>query len=135
MLGPGRGDLYADLAAAYLPLNRLDEAKATAREARAHNLDGHNLHAVLYLVDFLQHDASGMEREAAGMMGKPGYEDEMLSAESDTVAYSGEFTRARELTRRAAESAQRADEKEVAAGYQAKVGVREALVGNMALAK
>ena len=68
-------------------------------------------------------------------MGKPGFEDVMLDAESDTAAYGGQFAKARELTRRASDSAQRADEKETAAGYEAEAAVREALVGNMSLAK
>ena len=68
-------------------------------------------------------------------MGKPGFEDVMLGAESDTAAYGGQFAKARELTRRASDSAQRADEKETAAGYEAEAAVREALVGNMSLAK
>jgi hypothetical protein len=118
-----------------MSLNRLDEAKATAREAQAHNLDGPSVHLNLYGVDFLQHDAAGMERETAALMGKPGWEDVMLYSEADTAAYGGEFAKARKLTERAADSAQRADDKEQAAGYNAGAAVREALVGNMALAK
>ena len=68
-------------------------------------------------------------------MGKPGFEDLMLDIESDTAAYGGQFAKARELTRRAVESAQRADEKETAARYEAEAAVREALVGNMSQAK
>jgi ATP/maltotriose-dependent transcriptional regulator MalT len=59
----------------------------------------------------------------------------MLGDESDTAAYAGQFAKARELTRRASDSAQRADEKETAAGYGAEAAVREALVGNMSQAK
>jgi eukaryotic-like serine/threonine-protein kinase len=119
----------------YLSVNRLDEARSTAQEAQAHNLDNPANHLFLYSIDFLQHDAAGMEREAAGLMGKRGFEDVILYIESDTAAYGGQFSKARELTRRASESAQRADEKETAAGYQAEAAVREALVGNMRLAK
>jgi Flp pilus assembly protein TadD len=134
-LDPGSGIGYANLAISYALVNRLDEARATAQEAQAHNLDNPSIHLDLYIVDFLQHDAAGMEREAAGLMGKPGVEDAMLDGESDTAAYAGQFFKARELTRRASDSAQRADEKETAAGYEAEAAVREALVGNMALAK
>ena len=134
-LDPGSGLGYANLVGSYLQVNRLDEARATAQEAQAHNLDNPSVHLNLYIVDFLQHDAAGMEREAAGLMGKPGYEDAMLGAESDTAAYGGHFAKARELTRRASDSAQRADEKETAAGYEAEAAVREALAGNMGLAK
>jgi len=134
--GRGRGATgCGNLVHAYLCLNRLDEARAAAREAQAHDLDSSAVHLLLYLVDFLQHDASGMEREAAGLMGKPGYENAILDAESDTAAYGGQLAKARELTRRAAESAQRADEKEVAASYDAEAAVREVLVGNKSVAR
>jgi serine/threonine protein kinase/Tfp pilus assembly protein PilF len=134
-LDPGSGNAYADLVSAYVVVNRLDEARATAQEAQAHNLDNPAIHLSLYIIDFLQHDTAGMEREAAGLMGKPGFDDFMLDVESDTAAYGGQFAKARELTRRAVESAQRADEKETGAGYEAEAAVREALVGNMSQAK
>jgi tetratricopeptide (TPR) repeat protein len=134
-LSPRDGASYAILVGSYLNVNRLDEARATAQEAQAHNLDTFTIHLELYGIDFLQHDAAGMEREAAALMGKPGFEDAMLGTESDTAAYGGQFAKARELTRRASDSAQRADEKETAAGYKAEAAVHEALVGNMVLAK
>jgi tetratricopeptide (TPR) repeat protein/predicted Ser/Thr protein kinase len=134
-LNPESGSSYSDLVGGYLDVNRLDEARATAHEAQVKNLDNPTNHTFLYVIDFLQHDAAGMEREAAELMGKPGFEDAMLNAESDTAAYAGQFSKARELTRRASESAQRADEKETAASYEGEAAVREALVGNMSLAK
>jgi len=134
-LSPESGVNYSNLVTGYLNVYRLDEARATAQEAQAHNLDNPANHQLLYTIDFLQHDAAGMEREAAALMGKPGFEDVMLDVESDTAAYAGHFSKARELTRRASESAQRADEKETAADYEAEAAWREALVGNMSLAK
>ncbi len=134
-LDPGSGLSYANLVFGYLNVGRLDEARATALEVQAHNLDSPQVHFGLYAIDFLQHDAAGMEREVAALQGKPGFEDVMLYYESDTAAYAGRFAKARELTRRAADSAQRADEKETAAGYEAESAVREALVGNMGQAR
>jgi hypothetical protein len=134
-LDSGSGLSYGNLVASYLEVNRLDEARATAQEAQAHNLDSPLIHFNLYAIDFLQHDAAGMEREAAALMGKPGFEDLMLDTESGTATYGGQFAKARELTRRASDSAQRADEKEPAAAYEAEAAVREALVGNMGRAK
>ena len=116
-------------------LNQLDKAKAAAQEARARNLESPWIPLILYTVDFLAHDAAGMEQEAAGAMGKPGIEDQILFLESETAAYGGAFAKARELTRRAADSALRAKEKETAAEYQAHASLREALAGNMDLAK
>jgi serine/threonine protein kinase/Flp pilus assembly protein TadD len=134
-LSPGSGLSYSNLVSGYLNVNRLDEARETVQEAQTRNLDNPGNHLALYNIDFLQHDAAGMEREAPALMGKPGFEDIMLEYESDSAAYAGQFSKARELTRRASESAQRADEKETAAGYESESAWREALVGNMSQAK
>jgi eukaryotic-like serine/threonine-protein kinase len=134
-MNPGSGTSYSNLVTAYLSVNRLDEARATAEEAKSRNLDSPLNHANLYLIDYLQHDAAGMEREAAQLMGKPGYEDVALYYQSETAACAGQLAKAKELSQRAAESAQRADEKETAAGYAAEAALRAALIGDMALAK
>jgi eukaryotic-like serine/threonine-protein kinase len=134
-LNPGSGLMRANLVAAYMQLNRSDEAKATAQEAQAQHLDSPNIHLSLYLVDFLQRDAAGMEREAATLVGKPGFEDVMLLYQSQTAGYAGQFARKRELVRRAMDSATRADEKEVAATDQAAAAGSEAMAGNASLAK
>ncbi len=59
----------------------------------------------------------------------------MLFLQSETAAYGGELAQSRELTRRAADSAQRVGEKETAAEYVAHASIREALLGDMAAAK
>jgi tetratricopeptide (TPR) repeat protein len=59
----------------------------------------------------------------------------ILFLESETAAYNGEFAKSRELTRRAADSAERTNENETAAEYLGHSAVREALVGNMDAAK
>ena len=69
-LSPESGLYYSNLVIGYLTVNRLDEARATAQEAQAHNLDNPGNHQSLYSIDFLQHDAAGMEREAAAADGK-----------------------------------------------------------------
>ena len=99
-LRPGSGISYTNLVISYLLVNRLDEARATAEEAQAHNLDNPLIHMNLYAIDFLQHDAAGMKREAAWLTGKLGFEDALFYTESDTAAYGGQFAEARELTRR-----------------------------------
>ena len=134
-LNPENALVLANIVSTYLQLNRLEEAKATAREARNRHLDSPVMHRHLYLVDFLQHDAASMEREAAELIGKPGWDDLILYHESDTAAHAGQFAKARDLTQRAAASAQRADKPETAAAYEAEASVREALVGNRSLAK
>jgi serine/threonine protein kinase/Flp pilus assembly protein TadD len=134
-MNPGSGISYSNLASAYVSLNRLDEARATIDEAKTRNLDSPLNHATLYMIDFLQHDSAGMQQETAHLMGKPGYEDIVLYYQSDTASCAGQFAKANESTRLAAESAQRVDENETAAGYQAEAALRAALVGDMTFAK
>ena len=134
-ISSGTGNRYANLVSGYLQLNRLDEAKAAAREAQSHGIDSPELHLTLYWVNFLQHDSAGMAAEAAQMLGKPGHEDQMLNYEADTAVFTGQLSKARTLTRQAINAALKADEKEAAALYMAEAAVREALVGNGNLAK
>jgi tetratricopeptide (TPR) repeat protein len=100
-LNPESGVTYGNLIGSYLELNRLDEARAAALEAQAHNLDTANNHFHYYKIDFLEHDAAAMEREVAYLIGKPEYEPETLDMEAATAAYGGAFARARELEQRA----------------------------------
>ena len=134
-INSGSGNNSVNLAYSYQWINQLDQAKATVQDSRAHNVDSPWFPLVLYNVDFLQHDAAGMERQVADATGKPGVDDQILFLESETAAYNGEFAKSRELTRRAADSAERTNEKETAAEYLGHSSVREALVGNMDAAK
>src|SRR5271157_4827964 len=113
-----------------MALNRLDEAKATVDRAVAHKSDYPGLHDTLYTLNFLENDTAGMQQQIAWAMGKPGAEDEAFMQQADTEAYHGRFQKAREFTRQAIESAKHSDEKETGAFFQARAGVREALVGN-----
>jgi len=126
---------YSNLGAAYLSLNRLEEAKSTYDEALAHKLDGGFLRGGIYLLAFLQGDAARMEQQLAWGAGKPGDEDPLLSAQSDTEAYYGRMGRARDFSRRAVDSAVHADSKETAAFWQVNVALREAELGNSASAR
>jgi len=134
-LNPGSGNNYVNLAYTYQWIDQLDQAKATLRESRAHNIDSPWIPLVLYVVSFLQHDAAEMQQQVATATGKPGVDDQILLLESETAAYYGEFAKSRELTRRAADSAQRANQKEAAAEYKSHSAVREALAGDMPSAR
>ena len=76
-----------------------------------------------------------MEQQVAWGAGKPGAEDVLLSAQSDTEAYYGRLSKARDLSRRAMDSAVRADSKETAALWQANAALREAETGETASAR
>ncbi len=123
---------YAFVMFNYTALNRLDQAKATYEQALERKLNHPFLHLALYPIAFLQNDAAGMAQQVAWAWsaGKPGAEDQLLGMEADTAAYSGRLRDAREFSRRAADSAERAREKEAAATYSAMSGLREAFFGN-----
>jgi eukaryotic-like serine/threonine-protein kinase len=123
------GGEYANIVSAYRSLNRFDEARSTAKEALAKNLDSPGLHNELYLLAFLQNDAAGMQQQINWSAGKPEVEDALLANEADTAAYAGRLTSARGFARKAVISAERAGEKETAAGYEADAALREALFG------
>jgi eukaryotic-like serine/threonine-protein kinase len=134
-INSGSGNNSVNLAYSYQWINQLDQAKATVQDSRAHHVDSPWFPLLLYNVDFLQHDAAGMEQQIADATGKPGVEDQILFLESESAAYNGEFAKSRELTRRAADAAERTNEKETAAEYLGHSAVREALVGNMDAAR
>jgi len=131
----GENRLSSNLVWAYIFVNRLADAKAMALEAQTRKQDDPSFHQNLYVIDFLQRDFEGMKREAAGLVSNPTWGHAALNYESDTAAYFGRFAQGRELTRRAADSAQKADNKQSAAIYEADGAIREAFVGNTALAK
>jgi eukaryotic-like serine/threonine-protein kinase len=124
-----RGEVYS-----FLLLNRVEEAAAAAEEARIKGLDS-NLAAILYGIAFYRNNTAEMARHVARVTGVPGHEDLLLALEADTAAYFGHLGKARELSRRAADSAELAGQKETAAGYYAASTLREALFGNAAKAR
>jgi serine/threonine protein kinase/tetratricopeptide (TPR) repeat protein len=127
---PESGLRYANLVQNYLRLNRLSDAKSTAREALLKKLDTPFLRLYLYQIAFLEDEASGMAQQVAWAAGKPGVEDILQAVEVDTAAYSGRLKKARESARKAVASARRVGENETTAGYEADAALREALFGN-----
>ncbi|MGO9087176.1 MAG: winged helix-turn-helix domain-containing protein [Candidatus Sulfotelmatobacter sp.] len=134
-LAPGNVNVYTTLGAALLYLNRLDEAKATFDLALSRKLDDGGLRQFMYYLAFVRGDAAKMEEQVSWAAGKPGDEDLLLSLQSDTEAYYGRMSKARDFSRRAIDSAVRADSKETAAAWQADVALREAELGNTSSAR
>jgi eukaryotic-like serine/threonine-protein kinase len=126
---------YSNLASLYTCVNRLKDARQTLQEAQQKNFDGFNIRANLYALAFLSGDTAEMEREVAWAAGRPGEEDQMLNIHADTQAYYGHMEKARDLSRRAADTAVRADVKETAAQWLTFQALREAETGNGAAAR
>src|SRR5215469_8172059 len=126
---------YGNLTDDYLSLDRIKDAKATLDEASRRNLDTPDLHLYRYHLAFLEKDPAAMQEQSSWARGKPGAEDAQLSDESDTEAYDGRLQKARELSRRAVESAKRNGTADTAALWQVNEALREAEFGNTALAR
>jgi len=126
---------YGNLAELYISVNRLQDARQTLREAQQKNFDGFQIRSDQYSLAFLSGDTAEMERQVEWAAGRPGEEDQMLNIHADTEAYYGRLEKAHDLSRRAVDSAVRADAKETGALWLAYEALREAELGNAAAAR
>jgi eukaryotic-like serine/threonine-protein kinase len=121
---------YENLATYSLALQRFDDARQIIHEAYAKKMDDSTLHSVLYILAFFAADSGAMAEQQQWFAGKPAYENYGLGLASDSEAYGGHLGKARELTKRAVDSAVQSDNKENGALWQAIAAQREAAYGN-----
>ena len=126
---------YNNLANFTLALQRFDETRQNIHEGQARNQDSFLLHIALYALAFLGADSAAMEEQLKWLEGQPDSENFGLALASDTEAYAGRVSKARELTKRAVDSAIKADSKENGAIWQAIAGVQQAAYGNFTKAR
>jgi eukaryotic-like serine/threonine-protein kinase len=124
-LAPDSAAPYNNLANYTIALQRFDETRQSIHEAQARKLDDFVFHVQLYALAFLGADSAAMTEQQQWFAGKPDYENFGLALASDTEAYAGHLGKARELTRRAVDSAIRADSKETEAIWHLSVLERE----------
>jgi tetratricopeptide (TPR) repeat protein len=124
------GEAYQGIAENQIALQRFDDAHRTLNTALDRKLDTDGIHKDLYILGSLERNTTAVAEQAAWLESNPEYENLALSLRSDTEAYAGRLSEARELTRRAAESAVHADNKEAAATWLTSAALREALFGN-----
>jgi eukaryotic-like serine/threonine-protein kinase len=129
-LAPDYGVGYENLAVSTLALQRFDETRQNIHEAQARKLDDEGLHKVFYALAFLGADSAAMAEQQQWFAGNPDYENEGLELASDTEASVGHLGKARELIKRAVDSAVRADNKESGAVFLANAAVQQAAYGN-----
>ena len=134
-LAPDRVATYNNLANFTLASQRFDETRQIIHDAQARKLDNFVLHNALYALAFLGADSAAMEEQLKWFEGQPDSEHFGLALAADTEAYVGQVGKARELTKRAVDSAIKADSKETGAIWQAIAAQREAAYGNSAEAR
>jgi DNA-binding winged helix-turn-helix (wHTH) protein/Tfp pilus assembly protein PilF len=134
-LAPDNVGGYDQIVNITMALQRFDEARKATQEAHARKLDDYFLHVALYGLGFLSSDSQTISVEQRWFREDPVYENSGLSLDSDTEAYAGRTTKARELTKRAVDSAVRTDSKENGAIWWENAALREAAVGNFVEAR
>jgi predicted Ser/Thr protein kinase len=95
--------LAANLARAYLRLDRFDEAKAAARK-----YDTARIHRVLLQIAYIQGDSTAIEKEIQSLAGKS-EEYQSLGDQSQNALIHGEFKRAAALAQQGARLAEQHD--------------------------
>ena len=129
-LTPDRVGVYTNVVNFAMSLSRFDEARNVIHETHVRNLDELGLHNVLYALAFLNSDSAAMAIEQRWFAQNPAVENFGLSLDSDSEAYIGRIDKAREMTRRAVDSAIPADNKENGAIWWENAAIREAAIGN-----
>jgi tetratricopeptide (TPR) repeat protein len=120
---------YGNLANYTLALQHFDEARQFVHEAQARKLDNVVIDNAVYALAFLRSDTGAMAEQQQRFTGKP-EENVGLALASDSEAFGGHLVKARDLTKRAVDSAIRADSKETGAIWQAIAAQRDAAYGN-----
>ena len=72
---------YSNLAATYLTLGRIDEAKALLDQAQSHNMGGEQLLQTYYYAAFMAKNAPEMDRLVSAGTGLPGTEDILFATD------------------------------------------------------
>jgi serine/threonine protein kinase/Flp pilus assembly protein TadD len=134
-LVPKPGLAYQNLAFTALDLQRFDEARQIMHEGQQRAPNDFILRYALYSMAFLDADSAAMAEQQRWFASKQEYEHYGLGLASDTEAYAGHLGKARELTKRAVDSAIRSDNKEGGAIWQENAALREAALGNSAEAR
>jgi eukaryotic-like serine/threonine-protein kinase len=134
-LGPDTSVFRENLTNYTLALQRFEETRQIVHEAQARKLDPVGFHTNLYAIAFLGGDSAAIAEQQQWFAGKPDYENVGLALASDSEAYAGHLAKARELTRRAVDSAARLDDRESGAIYLANAALEQAAYGNAAEAR
>jgi tetratricopeptide (TPR) repeat protein len=128
-IAPNEYTLYENLTDFELALQHFDEARQIIRDIQPRKPDNYIFPAALYALAFLDDDAKLLADQQQWFVGKSEYETFGLALASDTEAFAGHLSKARNLTRQALDSAVRNDRKETGAIWQTIAAQREAAYG------
>jgi tetratricopeptide (TPR) repeat protein len=134
-LDPDRGPTFNSKASSQLALNRLSDVEMTIRQATERQLEfaGFLMHP--YFIAFLNGDDEDMRRKAALARGNRAMEDMISHVEALALARAGRLQEARRMSAVAIDIAQKANQRERAALFDAATAVWEGFYGNAAAAR
>ena len=130
-LNPNTTIWPGNLAEALIGLNRFDEAREVCRQTIAQKLVSMSLRERLYAIAFVSGDKQAMIEHLDWAGGRPD-EHRAIYWTTQSSSFSGEWGKSQESLKRAIELAQRADVKEIVAGYSAGQAIRAAWLGKTA---
>ncbi|HET9531493.1 MAG TPA: tetratricopeptide repeat protein, partial [Blastocatellia bacterium] len=125
-LNPSAFPWHLNLAQAFIRLNRFAEAREVIERAMGQNLDSIYFRGSLYQLAFVNGDAAAMQQQLDWASGKPD-EHVAIDWQTQTAAFTGQWRRSQDFSRRAVELATRSDAKEVAAQYVVEAALRGAV--------
>jgi tetratricopeptide (TPR) repeat protein len=118
---------YGNLGEGYMALNRFDEAKQAFASA-LQEIDSSEYHVRLYQIAFISGDTPAVQHELKWANGQSD-EDIFVNLQAETAAFTGQWSAARGLMRRAVERAVARDAGEVAAAYAVRHALRAGGLG------
>jgi tetratricopeptide (TPR) repeat protein len=133
-LDPDSASGYSNVGFAYAGLNRVDESKATFKEALQHKAGAAIAHSSLAMIAWLQGDKDGTEQELLAMTNDPQGESQVAGIRSAMAAYVGQLKAGREFGTKQRAAAERIGFKEAAANEYSQEAFNEASFLNNARA-
>jgi serine/threonine protein kinase/Flp pilus assembly protein TadD len=132
---PHQTGAHQSVAAAYLALKRVDEARAILESGLASNPDNTGIHFVLYAVGVVQGDESLKKRELEWGANKPAGDNFVLLIAAQEAAQHGALRKSRDLQARYLTASEAAKLMEVTAQALACSAVNEQEFGNFVRAR
>lgn len=133
-LDPGQALPYAGLLIDLTALQRFPEAHAVFAKAKERHVDGGEVQRNFYTTAFIEGDQHLTAELSASLSAQPGYASKLLLEESSAASYFGRYAEARGLFARAKDAALQDKNTDTSAYLESYMCIREALVGNSALA-
>ena len=134
-LDPEQALPYAGLIIDLTALRRFPEAHGVYEQAKARHLDSGEVERNFYMTAFTEEDQNTMAQLAASLTTEAGYASKLLLEESSNASYFGHYAAARQLFARAKSASMQEKNTGFAAWLESYMGIREAVVGNTALAR